>query len=122
MEGLEPPSVTALRGTGHDVLWIQTDATGITDHDVLARAAPKVSRREIPSLRSSIHLRHRISRLQVARFLLFRVGHWGHRCSLARPFLKSRALNVIVGRRRRERRQIVCPDPGRRLESRGQLY
>jgi len=34
---------------------------GITDHDVLARAAPKVSRREIPSLLGSIHLRHRIS-------------------------------------------------------------
>jgi predicted nuclease of predicted toxin-antitoxin system len=30
-------AVTALRTLGHDVLWIRTDAPGITDEEVLAR-------------------------------------------------------------------------------------
>jgi len=30
--------VSALRAAGHDVLWIRTDAPGITDQDVLARS------------------------------------------------------------------------------------
>src|SRR6266446_1214288 len=59
--------------------------------------------------------------LQVARHLLVRVGLRRHRSGLARRFPKSRALNVVGGRHWRERRQILCPDPGRRLESRGQF-
>jgi hypothetical protein len=36
-------AVTALRAAGHDVLWIRTDAPGITDRDLLARSL-KVTR------------------------------------------------------------------------------
>ncbi len=32
-------AVEALRTAGHEVLWIQTDAPGLRDRDVLARAA-----------------------------------------------------------------------------------
>ena len=31
-------AVAALRTSGHDALWIRTDAPGITDQDVLARS------------------------------------------------------------------------------------
>jgi len=31
-------AVTALRAAGHDVLWIRTDAPGITDQEVLSRS------------------------------------------------------------------------------------
>lgn len=32
-------AVQALRSRGHDVLWVRTDAPGISDREVLARAA-----------------------------------------------------------------------------------
>src|SRR5271154_7624507 len=37
-ENFPGDAVTALRAAGHDVLWIRTDAPGITDQDVLARS------------------------------------------------------------------------------------
>jgi predicted nuclease of predicted toxin-antitoxin system len=37
-ENFPGDAVTALRTSGHDVLWIRTDAPGITDQDVLARS------------------------------------------------------------------------------------
>ena len=37
-ENFPGDAVTALRAAGHDVLWIRTDAPGITDEDVLARS------------------------------------------------------------------------------------
>jgi hypothetical protein len=37
-ENFPGDAVTALRNAGHDVLWIRTDAPGITDQDVLARS------------------------------------------------------------------------------------
>jgi predicted nuclease of predicted toxin-antitoxin system len=36
-ENFPGDAVTALRTLGHDVLWIRTDAPGITDEEVLAR-------------------------------------------------------------------------------------
>jgi hypothetical protein len=36
-ENFPGDAVTALRAAGHDVLWIRTDAPGITDQEVLAR-------------------------------------------------------------------------------------
>src|SRR6266403_2598902 len=62
-----------------------------------------------------------MSRLQVARHPLVRLRLRRRRRSLARRFPKSRALNIVVRRHRRERRQILRPDAGRRLESRGQF-
>jgi predicted nuclease of predicted toxin-antitoxin system len=38
-ENFPGDAVTALRAAGHDVLWIRTDAPGISDHDVLARSS-----------------------------------------------------------------------------------
>ena len=37
-ENFPGDAVTSLRSSGHDVLWIRTDAPGITDQDVLARS------------------------------------------------------------------------------------
>jgi hypothetical protein len=37
-ENFPGDAVTVLRAAGHDVLWIRTDAPGITDQDVLARS------------------------------------------------------------------------------------
>jgi predicted nuclease of predicted toxin-antitoxin system len=37
-ENFPGDAVTALRTSGQDVLWIRTDAPGITDQDVLARS------------------------------------------------------------------------------------
>ena len=37
-ENFPGDAVTALRASGQDVLWIRTDAPGITDEDVLARS------------------------------------------------------------------------------------
>src|SRR5271165_3545449 len=37
-ENFPGDAVTALRTAGHDVLWIRTDAPGITDQDVLSRS------------------------------------------------------------------------------------
>ena len=37
-ENFPGDAVTSLRTSGHDVLWIRTDAPGITDQDVLARS------------------------------------------------------------------------------------
>jgi predicted nuclease of predicted toxin-antitoxin system len=37
-ENFPGDAVIALRAVGHDVLWIRTDAPGITDQDVLARS------------------------------------------------------------------------------------
>jgi predicted nuclease of predicted toxin-antitoxin system len=37
-ENFPGDAVAALRTSGHDVLWIRTDAPGITDQDVLARS------------------------------------------------------------------------------------
>ena len=37
-ENFPGDAVTALRSSGQDVLWIRTDAPGITDQDVLARS------------------------------------------------------------------------------------
>src|SRR3981189_3765815 len=37
-ENFPGDAVTALRAAGHDVLWIRTDAPGITDQDVLSRS------------------------------------------------------------------------------------
>jgi predicted nuclease of predicted toxin-antitoxin system len=41
-ENFPGDAVTALRAAGHDVLWIRTDAPGITDQDVLARSLEDV--------------------------------------------------------------------------------
>ncbi len=41
-ENFPGDAVTALRTSGHDVLWIRTDAPGITDQDVLARSLEDV--------------------------------------------------------------------------------
>src|SRR5258708_12360477 len=37
-ENFPGDAVTALRTSGHDVLWIRTDASGITDQEVLSRS------------------------------------------------------------------------------------
>jgi predicted nuclease of predicted toxin-antitoxin system len=37
-ENFPGDAVTALREQGHDVLWIRTDAPGISDHEVLTHA------------------------------------------------------------------------------------
>jgi predicted nuclease of predicted toxin-antitoxin system len=37
-ENFPGDAVTALRASGHDVLWIRTDAPGITDQEVLSRS------------------------------------------------------------------------------------
>lgn len=37
-ENFPADAVEALRATGHDVVWIRTDAPGITDPEVLHRA------------------------------------------------------------------------------------
>jgi predicted nuclease of predicted toxin-antitoxin system len=37
-ENFPGDAVTALRTSGHDVLWFRTDAPGITDQDVLSRS------------------------------------------------------------------------------------
>jgi len=37
-ENFPEDAVTALRGAGHDVVWIRTDAPGSTDEEVLHRA------------------------------------------------------------------------------------
>jgi predicted nuclease of predicted toxin-antitoxin system len=41
-ENFPGDAVTVLRTLGHDVLWIRTDAPGITDQDVLARSLEDV--------------------------------------------------------------------------------
>jgi hypothetical protein len=72
-ENFPGDAVTALRTSGQDVLWIRTDAPGITDQDVLARSLKLQAGMDRVRVASTI-LNNYLKTLFLALFGLLAIG------------------------------------------------